>query len=1294
MNIAHDGTSRENQKSSVLPWYDATSNDKFVFGTAQEDPRKDDQSKQLFPRMKKRMKQGKQMVRFTRAKIPQNTLVLDSGATVHLISNPDMMQNLHNKEKSTTIHCGGKSWRQTKAGELCDDLKGLPLPQGEVLLAKDGIANLLSLAEMTKLYRICFDSAVENAFYVFKDDGSYIKFERRKNGLYMLDVDDGSDPINLLTVQDQMEKFSEIDVKKATLLRYIQECLCLPADVDLANGLDSGVIQECGVDRRHVKIANEIYGPNKHALEGKTVQKTNSMVRDSSYIEASPSILAHYKEVTLGVDVLFINKVPYLFTISRHIKFIQCLCIRTQRDNVYIDSIRKMKTVYEMRGFMVTKIYADRAFESCRSALAEFGSELICCDKNAHVHFAERGIRFVKERIRCIRSMLPTRIKRIPKRLMMEIVYATITMMNSIHRKGGVHGTMSPRTIVTGKRLRIPPYPPGAFIYGVHGNSSNSIDKMRTFDALYLRPNDGGGGHFVYNIHTMQRNSVHRVIGINKRPIPMTQITVDLINQQAKQEQQPDGIVFGDIDGVTTLNDFETVPSNSEDDDDDDRSYLTSDDQSLDGDHDLSGDFIEPTDETHDLEDAEEDPGVQIVEEEDNDALLEDLPDLDPPSEDEAEEIAVEPEQNQVEPEAPIDIEEIDEEEDEAQVHNEPEMIPEQDPEFSHLNGPYWAMGSQGRTDYCLSIIKDYGNVEATLSSPQYGFEKGLKLFRKKGYKATMEELDENLLGKNVIDMLDPSDVSWGIFQMSLAYLMFLKRKRSGKIKARGCADGRPQREYITKLESSAPTVKIHALFVSCLIDAVEGRRVAITDIPGAFLSADWPPSAPPCYLRFEGVMVDMICELVPEYKELIRYSGKRDKFGRRKRWLVGKVTKAIYGTLLGAILFYNKLKGELIKMDFEMNDYDECTFNKMVNGTQITIQFHVDDLKISHVSQTAIDDVIDALNAIFGKDKKMSASYGKIHEYLGMTIDWSEEDMVKFTMYDYLEDILLEAPDEMDGTDVTPAAQNLFHVDEESPDLDDETADFFHRMVARFLYAAKRARPDIQVAVAFLCKRVKCPNQGDWKKLGRLVRYVRDTIHIPLVLGWDGSGNLVWSIDASFAVHMDMKSHTGYCLTMGRGSTISGSTSQNITTRSSTQAELVGIDDAIGFVEWTSLFCKFQVKDYPENHPLKKLGTRNLMKQDNTSTIKMAKGGRRTCGKRTRCIEIRYFYITEKINEGLIVMSYCPTKEMVSDYLSKPIQGSLFRMHRNAIMGITNEEYDRYELEYAAAKKRQRLES
>ena len=119
---------------------------------------------------------------------------------------------------------------------------------------------------------------------------------------------------------------------------------------------------------------------------------------------------------------------------------------------------------------------------------------------------------------------------------------------------------------------------------------------------------------------------------------------------------------------------------------------------------------------------------------------------------------------------------------------------------------------------------------------------------------------------------------------------------------------------------------------------------------------------------------------------------------------------------------------------------------------------------------------------------------------------------------------------------------KDLFTVDLTQQKLDGPTSDLFHCIVAMFLYVTKRARPDIQVAVAFLCKRVKCPNTGDWKKLGRLVRYVRATIYLPLIVGTDGSGNMVWSIDASFAVHMDMKSHTGYCMTLGTGCPISGS--------------------------------------------------------------------------------------------------------------------------------------------------------
>ena len=82
-----------------------------------------------------------------------------------------------------------------------------------------------------------------------------------------------------------------------------------------------------------------------------------------------------------------------------------------------------------------------------------------------------------------------------------------------------------------------------------------------------------------------------------------------------------------------------------------------------------------------------------------------------------------------------------------------------------------------------------------------------------------------------------------------------------------------------------------------------------------------------------------------------------------------------------------------------------------------------------------------------------------------------------------------------------------------------------------------------------------------------------------------------------------------------------------------------------------------------------------------------MVKGDVRVCGARTRNIHIRYFYTTERVKDGTIVVTYCPTKEMVADYLSKPLQGSLLRLHNKSLMGITSEMADQFQIEYAAAK-------
>ena len=99
---------------------------------------------------------------------------------------------------------------------------------------------------------------------------------------------------------------------------------------------------------------------------------------------------------------------------------------------------------------------------------------------------------------------------------------------------------------------------------------------------------------------------------------------------------------------------------------------------------------------------------------------------------------------------------------------------------------------------------------------------------------------------------------------------------------------------------------------VSCLMDAMDARKVITVDIPGAFLQGDWPQDKHPEYIMFEGIMVDMICEINTSYYDKIIWS--KDC---KKKFLYSRLIKAVYGTLLGAIIFYNKLSKHLTDHGF-----------------------------------------------------------------------------------------------------------------------------------------------------------------------------------------------------------------------------------------------------------------------------------------------------------------------------------------------------------------------------------------
>ena len=231
--------------------------------------------------------------------------------------------------------------------------------------------------------------------------------------------------------------------------------------------------------------------------------------------------------------------------------------------------------------------------------------------------------------------------------------------------------------------------------------------------------------------------------------------------------------------------------------------------------------------------------------------------------------------------------------------------------------------------------------------------------------------------------------------------------------------------------------------------------------------------------------------------------------------------------------------------------------------------------------------------------------------------------------------------------------------VDTKSPKLLKDKPELFHTFVAKGLFVCKRARPDIQPAIAYLTTRVREPDEQDWFKLVKMLNYLNNTQDDVLTLNADESFNVTWHLDAAFAVHNDKKSHTGATMSLGDGAIISVSTKQKINTRSSTEAELVSIDDVLSKILWTTRFL--QEQGWKVNQ--------NMVMRDNLSSMKLETNGKASSGKRTRRFDIKYFYITDLIERKEVEIEYCPKDEMIADYMTKPLLGAKFHKFRKLIM-------------------------
>lgn len=1210
-------------------------------------------------------------------------ILLDSQSTISVFNNPTMLRNI--RPSTHTLRA------LTNGGHQDSNMVGDFHNLGEVWYNADSIANILSLADVRKVCRVTLDTSDEPALCVHRSDGTVMKFAEHASGLYVYDASKLSDPITaytlISTVADQKKLFSRRQIDAADLARDLYRKLGRPSEAEFYSILTRNLIRNCPVTPDDARRAVHIYGPDVAVLKGKMTR--SAAAPRAPTFEAVPlpaPVTTHHRNVTLCADFFFVQGLGFLHTISRGIGFRTIMPVSDRTHKTMLVGINAALNLYRSRGLNVCDIHADNEFDCLREDIRPIAMNIVPAD--SHVGEVERSIRTIKERLRSCVHGLPFR--RLPKIMITHMVADSVRCLNQFPHANGISATLSPSTIVTGSatpdynamRLEL-----GTYVQVFEDHDPTNTPRGRSLGAIALCPtgNAQGDYHFM-SLATGARISRHTWTML---PIPDTAIA--RVEALAKDEGRP---LIQDHGFVV-----EWRPDHPIDDSEYDRDYVPPADGPIDVFAATDYEPIDPTELAHldSVAPADvpyDDPFSPPDQGAHEDALNQPINNIgsyldganSDITDDDTANAASDADANNLP--AAFDTEPPMEEEDqgaplEAEDQGEPlvedQGAPGANNEAQAAPGPAYNLRPRAPTNLNFNAAMDAPHDGKSYYPPtqflqeaqgcvdlgdeqRYAFNfiltklattctqmserAGLRKHGKTAEAALMTEFSQ-LEDLDVYDALDPATLTRAQKKSALRAINVFKEKRCGKLKGRTCADGRSQRNMYDKSQTASPTIATNALMLSIIIDAFEDRDVATADVAGAYLKAFMDDFV---IMKFVGPSVRILCKLNPTHERCVTTENGVEV-------LYVRLIKALYGCVKSALLWYELFTNNLKEMGFELNPYDPCVANCMIDGKQCTIAWYVDDTKISHIDPNVVTNIIRQLETRFDK---MSVTRGREHVFLGMHIRYTDEHTAVIMMKTYLEEAILESGLDISRTASNPANKNLFEVDETSAPLGKNDSEMFHSVSAKLLYVSLRARVDLLLAIAFLCTRVSKSTQQDLSKLKRVLEYIKGSMDQEYVIGADDLGHIRTWVDASYAVHPDMRSHTGGAISLGRGGILCKSTKQKLNTKSSTEAEFVGASDYLPNTIWVKNFLEAQGYIIDSN----------ILEQDNESAMRLEKNGRMSAGPQSRHISIRYFWMKDRINTEGITIRHCPTLQMVADFFTKPLQGNLFRKFRDVIMG------------------------
>ena len=479
--------------------------------------------------------------------VPRNWVLLDNQSTVDVFHNKDLLTNVRESGRVLNIHCN--------AGVATTSMMGYLPGYGDVWVYEDGIANILSLSRVKEKFRVTYDSDNGNKFVVHLKNGLKQTFSQSKAGLYYSVVRSGGNRAKtkqslittirttekhttLNTVAENLAKYTKREVLRANLARKIQKSIGHPSLKKFIEIVENNLLTNCPIVKQDILRAEDIYGPELGCLKGKTVRRASTPVRVA---HAPTQLSAAQKLVVLAIDIMYVNDIPFLITISRDLHFGSAQAMGDETFKSIYGALDKIIKIYKHYGFSVTHILGDGQFESLDPSRIVSGVNLNIVTRGEHVPEVERYIRTVKERTRSVYNSLP--FKRFPTKLVVEIVYAQIFWLNSFPSENGLSRTQSPRVLMTGTGVDYNLHCKlecGSYVqtHEEHGNNM----APRTIGALALRPTGNvQGGYYFYNLATgciISRRSW--------TSLPMPAEIIDVVHKWAEKDKASKGINYGD----------------------------------------------------------------------------------------------------------------------------------------------------------------------------------------------------------------------------------------------------------------------------------------------------------------------------------------------------------------------------------------------------------------------------------------------------------------------------------------------------------------------------------------------------------------------------------------------------------------------------------------------------------------------------------------------------------------------------------------------------------------------------